>query len=209
MKERLFRMGVIAPLGLEFRQIAHLQSEAILIRRAGVGPANGASAAQSLIDEGCGLIVSWGFCGALGNLRVGDVVRAGRVIDASTNEQFQSSFSLPDTVISTHYVADGETKRHLADSGAVAVDMESASIARVCQVQEIAFAVLRVVVDDREANWPRLFERFSGASALRRLALGTRHPVVLSIALLNIYRGTLALKKLSVELEDFLEPACT
>ena len=201
--QRYIPIGVVAPMRIEFRQIAHLRSERLLIRHSGVGPDRASAAAIALIHEGCRLIISWGFCGALGNLEVGDIVRAGTVIDAATNQRLSSSLPLPDTVISTDQVAHRRRKVDLANSGAVAVDMESAAIARVCIAEKLAFAVLRVVVDDRQASWPSRFEDFSVAGPWGRLALAIQHPQELFVALSCIHRGKAGLKRLSSELEGF------
>lgn len=201
--ESYFRMGVVAPMRVEFNQIAHLRSARMLILRSGIGPANAAAATQALIDQGCKLIISWGLCGALENLEVGDIVRAGNVIDAATNQRFTSPLSLPDTVISTNHIADQRTKLDLANRGAVAVDMESAAVARTCVSEHIAFLVLRVVVDDKGATWPARIEHFSHAGPSGRLALLIRHPLELFVALYSIYRGKACLKRLSIELEDW------
>ena len=203
MFDRYFRIGVVAPMRVEFNQIAHLQSERILIRRSGIGPARAAAATRVLIGKGCKLIISWGFCGALSDLNVGDIVRAGIAIDAVTNQRFSSSLSLPDTIISASEVADPRRKVDLATSGAVAVDMESAAVARVCVTEKVTFAVLRVVVDDKAADWPSKLERFRDANLTARLGLAIRYPRELSVASRSIYRGKVCLKRLSVELGKF------
>ena len=199
-----FRIGVVAPMRIEFEQIALERSDRILIRRSGVGPSNATAAAKTLIGEGCELIISWGFCGALKNLEVGDIVRAGCVIDASTDERFTSQLSLPDVVISTNRVADRSRKLELGSSGASAVDMESAAIARTCLSANVAFAVLRVVVDDRNASWPARFDGFSNVSLPAKLVLALKHPFEFFHAGYSIYRAKTRLKRLSLELEGFL-----
>lgn len=199
-----FRIGVVAPMRIEFAQITPMRSDRLLVRRSGVGPAKAAAAAKTLIGDGCELIISWGFCGALTNLTPGDIVRAGCVIDESTDERFTSPLPLPDTVISTEEVAGRTRKSELASGGALAVDMESAAIARTCDAENVAFAVFRVVVDDQRANWPSKFDGSARMSLPGKLAVAMKHPLELIVAGYSIYRAKVALQRLSVELVALL-----
>ncbi len=131
-------------------------------------------------------------------------MRAGCVIDESTDERFTSSLPLPDTVVSTEEVADRTRKSELASGGALAVDMESAAIARTCDAENVAFAVFRVVVDDQRANWPSKFDGSARMSLPGKLAVAMKHPLELIVAGYSIYRAKVALKRLSVELVALL-----
>jgi hypothetical protein len=110
--------------------------------RVGVGVANGVPAAP---------VVSFGLAGALGDLRVGDVLDATRVVDESGAVLWEGAGlgvrgARAATVLGSDVlVHDAEERRRLREtSGADAVDMESGVLARAGRLA----GVVRAVSDD-------------------------------------------------------------
>jgi adenosylhomocysteine nucleosidase len=125
------------------------------------------------------MVLAAGFCGALeGSLRTGDLVLATEVIDAASGARWPTTWpgQLPPgpwqpplhrgpLVTVPRLAATPEQKQSLAATwGALAVDMESAALARLCQQAAVPFGCLRVVVDEANAPLsPRLVTLFSSA----------------------------------------------
>jgi len=110
--------------------------------RVGVGVANGVPS---------GPVVSFGLAGALGDLRVGEVLDATRVVDESGAVLWEGPGlgvhgARAATVLGSDVlVHDAAERRRLREaSGADAVDMESGTLARAGQLA----GVLRAVSDD-------------------------------------------------------------
>jgi hypothetical protein len=127
-------------------------------------------------------IISAGFSGALiDGLRVGDVVLASEVADlyggrwlAGWPGKAASSWPRKRLLSVPRIVARAEEKLHLERvHGAVAVDMETAAVARFCHRQEIPFGCVRAISDDVHTSLsPRLVSLLGGGriSPLRILS---------------------------------------
>lgn len=130
-------------------------------------------------------LVSTGFCaGLLPELRIGDLVLAdvvrhrGEEILVSPTLLRRAKVALDlgrhasrtGACESVSYVAGAANKRHLADAGAVSVDMESGPLARWARRKRVPFLSLRVVLDPLNVDLP-----FSVDDSPLGLAL--RHPV--------------------------------
>lgn len=104
----------------------------VVVRVSGVGRAAARAAALKLIvDVKPARVIAAGFCGALAlDLRVGDIVLSPHIVTVD------------------HLVATPADKARLrAETGADAVDMESAAVEAACREREVAFQALRVVSD--------------------------------------------------------------
>jgi adenosylhomocysteine nucleosidase len=136
------------------------------------------------------LVIAAGFCGALDDsLKTGDIVLATEVLDQSTGASWSTTWPphplsgrrepplhLGRMVSVPHLAATPKEKRALGkDLDAMAVDMESATLARMCHRAQVPFGCVRVVLDDQNTLLsPKLVGLLSSASASPwRVALAT------------------------------------
>lgn len=102
-----------------------------------------------------GVLYSAGYAGALEpGLKVGDVVRPGKVINAGDG----SRVGIPEgqgTLLSLAEVASVAQKSRLRESyGAQAIDMEAAAVARAAEARGVPFRVLKVISDEFKFELP-------------------------------------------------------
>jgi adenosylhomocysteine nucleosidase len=159
-----------------------------LLRVSGVGADNAARAARQLVAAGAGALLSWGVAGALDPaLGCGAVLLPAEVLRPASaagslppqrfatcrmwRERVAAALQLPAPVTagalltSARPVGAAELKTRLfQDTGAVAVDMESAAVAQVAAEHELPFITLRVVLDGASVSLP--------ASVMRTLEPG-------------------------------------
>jgi 4-hydroxy-3-methylbut-2-enyl diphosphate reductase len=150
-------MLVLAPLGVEAWALrAGLGSAAV--RRTGMGPKRAAAAGRDLRNSGSAALAVAGFCGALdpamgaGDLVVASEIRRnGSVVPCPSGPLLAASLrALGHTVhcgpiVSVDRVIRGRAMAELRDTGALAVDTESAWLADAAAGRP--FAVVRAVVD--------------------------------------------------------------
>jgi nucleoside phosphorylase len=129
----------------------------------GVGAENAYRAARDLIDRfAVCRIVTLGFAGALiDSLAEGDIIAADRVIDQQSALKFDcGGDSWPMTVarrgtlLASSEVITSATEKHvLAQTwSAVAVDMESAGVARAAAQRGIEFSAIKAITDTAEQS---------------------------------------------------------
>ena len=139
-----------------------------LVLETGIGAERTRSALQWLFEcrsrkegERCRFVVSAGFSGALqAGLRVGDIVLASEVIDLGGGRWPATwpgdipRFELPSGIrfgrlLSTpHLIGAAEAKAALGSRfAAAAVDMETATVARLCGQHRVAFGCVRAISD--------------------------------------------------------------
>ncbi len=132
-----------------------------------------AAEAQGPLDA----VLSVGVAGALvpkglpGASRVGDCRVLTEVIDARTGERFPllAGGEKALSIATTARVADASEKRRLFETyGAVMVDMEAATVARLAAMRAIPMFCIKAVSDDAEARLPDL-NRFIDATGQMRL----------------------------------------
>lgn len=134
-------------------------------------------------------IVSAGFSGALeASQQIGDLISATEILDLDGNH-WSATHSLSDAMPSgrlltvPQLVGDPREKQRLGQHyRADAVDMESATVARLCQEYRVPFACLRVISDDLNTPLsPHLVELLRrGRVSPSRLAWSVlRHPSLL------------------------------
>lgn len=158
------QVAVIVALKIEARTLDALpRPQRDGVRVSGPGPERAARAARDAIAGGAGALVSWGFAGGLRDgLDCGAVMLPARILDpdgewptdAAWRRRlagvFGRRFALSDEPIwSAPAVVDSpQAKRALQlQTGAAAVDMESAAIARAARHAGLPFMAIRVVAD--------------------------------------------------------------
>lgn len=132
------------------RQVVVYTSEGAVVAYAGMGPARAALAVQAALSVGpVTALLSVGLAGGCDpSVRVGDVVRAGVVVDTLTGERFSNSESSQVLVSAPSIVGVMEKKRLFAAYSATAVDMEAATVARLAQGNNLPFRAIKVISDD-------------------------------------------------------------
>lgn len=117
------------------------------------------------------LVVSVGWVGALApELGAGAICRPGCIIDARTGERFGSP-GAGSTLVTLDHVATRPEKRRLQQGyGAVAVDMEAATLARLSLAAGCDFRSIKAVSDASDAVLPDLnpFVTEAGQFAMAR-----------------------------------------
>ena len=131
---------------------------------AGMGASRVALAVQAAMDVlPVTDLISVGLAGACdAKLRVGEIVRAGVVVDARTGERFEDA-QFKQVLVSTDAIASVKEKARLhASYSAAAVDMEAASVARLAQSHVLGFHAIKAISDEAEFEVEGL-ARFSTA----------------------------------------------
>ena len=175
------RPGIVIPLRAESKGFAHLllheacvpSDHALpLLKVSGIGEKRARRAAASLVENGATALVSYGSAGGLHpSIRSGALVLPGKVISPSGKSFFpdRSWLKRLESTLRGHLAVSkgvlvesqtvlgnpGEKRRLHQRSGAIAVDMESASIAQVCEEAGIPFMAIRAVVDPPHMILPR------------------------------------------------------
>jgi adenosylhomocysteine nucleosidase len=120
---------------------------------AGMGPARATLAVQAAMSmKPITALLSVGFAGACDpSLHVGDIVRAGVVVDTQTGERFDNS-EYRQILASAPAIASVREKYRLRETYmASAVDMEASAVARIAQAHQLYFQATKVISD--EANF--------------------------------------------------------
>ena len=176
------RLGIVAAFAAESRHLRPLtpgSADGTLLVVSGMGGAAAASGARQLVDAGARALLSWGVAGGLDPaLPAGALFLPDEVISADgavyqTAREWRET--LATAVASCHPVTGGRlltSRRPLAsaadksialrESGAAAVDMESAAVAEVARAQGLPFLAVRAIVDT--ANDPLPMAAIAAAS---------------------------------------------
>ncbi len=184
------KIAIVIALGIER---ACLESEldddpssSIVLYQSGPGATRAAEAARTAVKTGASALVSWGLAGGLEpELKPGTVVipqrilvSSGSLIDTDRGWQarlvaaLQSEFIVHegDLLVSERLLATPRSKARAAlDSGAVAVDMESAAIATVAEEADLPVIAVRVVADGLADTLPADVSAWIDADGRRRL----------------------------------------
>lgn len=151
-----------ASIGVRWSARGMLAENAVLLVANGPGRLN----ALGALETACRVatiqgVVSTGFAGALApELHIGDVFLAQTVLEFGTGVEY--SVSLPECaepavrgrLLTIDSVAqDPATKAALRQTGADAVDMEAAALARAAQQRQLPFYCVRAVSDDARTSF--------------------------------------------------------
>jgi len=178
-------IAVVCAVPAERRALAELSGPDLAIHLSGMGAAAAGRTAALVTASPLRALVSAGFCGALSpTLRVGDLVAPDEVRDEDSGETFVPDPELlaaapgaRGTLVSALRLA--RTPADRARLEGVAVDLESAALARACQEAGVPFLALRAVTDEVSHRLPD-FDRLMDAAG--RLTPGAgllyflRHP---------------------------------
>jgi adenosylhomocysteine nucleosidase len=126
----------------------------------GIGAEHGRRATEAVIQKARpAKMISVGFAGALdSSLRVADIVEPRVVVNSADGSRTDTG-SGSGTVVSALSVAGPDQKRRLASSyGAIAVDMEGASVAMGAQAHGLEFAALKAISDEHDFAMPPVNE---------------------------------------------------
>jgi adenosylhomocysteine nucleosidase len=150
--------------------VVGLTAEARLLRgtgfSAGVGggtPAGAMRAAEDLIEQGAGALISFGLAGGLNPaLLPGAVLVPKRVVEGDASfvcdpglVAWLGGASVETMLAGTAIAVTVAEKRRLFEpSNADAIDLESGAVARVALAHGLPFAVLRAVADPAEQKLP-------------------------------------------------------
>jgi adenosylhomocysteine nucleosidase len=173
---------------------------------AGMGPARATFAVQAALSlKPVTALFSVGLAGACDpTLKVGDIVRAGTVVDTRSGERF-SDPQFKDVLVSSASIASVKEKLRLYTSyGAHAVDMEAATVARIAQAHEIGFHAIKVISDDATFELQELARFATQDGQFREVAFATHaalRPQMWSKLIHLAGNSKRALQSLTAELE--------
>jgi adenosylhomocysteine nucleosidase len=191
----------------------------VVVLETGIGAKRAATAIRWVLEQfQPRLVIACGFAGALSpTLKVGDVLIASEVVEPSEDDLHWPTAvpaelgDLPvgRLVTVAELVGRLAAKRSLArETGAVAVDMESATIAEACQAWRVPCAVVRAISDTADtALSPRLVALLSGGRVApwRVLAAVLRSPGLI-VELWRLARDTrIAARRLAAALERLIQ----
>jgi adenosylhomocysteine nucleosidase len=154
---------------------SELIAENIRVAYSGVGGENARVSAELLVKQGVSSLISWGCAAALDkSYQPGDLVLASHCIaadkveiNANGQDWLNSVLSMLTPVLaspiktgklaeSKEVISSSDDKARLGDStGAVALDMESATIAKVAQLHGLPFLAVRAVADPVTMDLPK------------------------------------------------------
>ncbi|MCI0350308.1 MAG: phosphorylase [Acidobacteriales bacterium] len=184
------RFGIVAALERELRPMtrrcarirttpdfAFFEFPDAVVVCGGIGKAAAARASEALVRAyQPAVLVSAGFAGAVRvELKVGDLLAAGEVLDVESGRKFPASGG-SGVLATITQIADREQKALLAACGISAVDMEAAAVALTAQKNGLHFLALKAISDDAEFEMPPMQRflsqgKFRAASFLAHVAL--------------------------------------
>ncbi len=152
----------------------------IAVIESGVGAALATRSTHALLDgHRPHWVLSVGFSGALQpHLKVGDLVVAqsivnsegkGLSVDVQMKSAPQDGLYVGKFLHTDHIIRTAAEKQRLGEeTGAIAVDMESLAVARVCAEQKVRFMAVRVISDDLSKDLPAEVLSVFGSSGFLR-----------------------------------------
>ena len=159
--------GISADAGLLRRGVHLYRVEGGVVVAAGMGAERAAVAVEAALAEGgVEMLVSTGLAGGCSAGAVaGSVIEATVAVDAKTGERFTSAAELAGesvTLATAETIASVREKARLAESyGAMLVDMEAATVARLARANGLGFRAIKGVSDGFEFELSSL-AKFAG-----------------------------------------------
>ena len=125
---------------------------------AGMGAARATLAVQAVMAaRPVTSLLSVGVAGACNPaLHVGDIVRAGLVVDSRTGEKFEDSRFRQVLVTGAEIASVAEKSRLHASYAADAVDMEAAAVARMARAHGLSFTAIKAISDEADFELQQL-----------------------------------------------------
>jgi adenosylhomocysteine nucleosidase len=158
------------------RIVLYANGDAVVVC-AGMGAARAALAVKAAMAAmPITALISVGLAGACDPaVRVGEIVRAGAVVDAKSGERFEDA-QFKQVLVSADAIASVREKArlHVAYSAA-AVDMEAAAVARLAQAHGLDFHAIKAISDeaDFDLEWLARFSTEDGQFREAAFALHT------------------------------------
>jgi adenosylhomocysteine nucleosidase len=166
------------------REVFSVLEDGSLLAVSGIGFAAAAVAARALVAAPVSALMTFGLAGGLDPaLESGAVVLPAQVISTSgarfdtcrswrarlAAEIGSSQAAVDGTLLSSALLLDSPAKKEamFQETGAVAVDMESAAVAAVAAAHQLPFVALRVIVDTASDALPRSVIAASQGGRLR------------------------------------------
>jgi adenosylhomocysteine nucleosidase len=155
-------VGVVAALGAEARALGTWDKTLLAV--SGMGPSSAGAAARRLIDAQVSALMTFGLAGGLDpSLKTGCIILPSQLI-SSDGARFRTCQSWRDRIVAALGSSMAVTQCTLLtssdvigtpaakaaafrDTGAAAVDMESAAVAEVAATHKLPFIAVRVIVD--------------------------------------------------------------
>jgi adenosylhomocysteine nucleosidase len=169
------RVGVLAPMKSELRPVARafalrpaqidgidvhtgvVGNAEVIATTTGIGTALATSATEWLLDVAeLDRVMVVGIAGGVGpSVGIGDVVIPEVVVDAPSGNAYRpAAIDGPaprgSIVTSDDFVVDPDRLAHLIAQGVVAVDMETGSVAAVCDRRGVRWSAVRAISDRAE-----------------------------------------------------------
>jgi adenosylhomocysteine nucleosidase len=118
---------------------------------AGMGAEQVARAVRAVLPMRPWELISVGLAGACDpNLKVGDIVRAGVVIDEKTGERFVNLKHDRNLVTTDEIINVDKKMRMRVAFDAAAVDMEAATVARMAKAAGVRFRAIKAISDEAD-----------------------------------------------------------
>jgi adenosylhomocysteine nucleosidase len=141
------------PLGDGFVHKGKIGDVEVIATITGIGPPAGADTAERLLSAmQFDHLMVVGIAGGLGQVEIGEVIVPDVVIDMATKAEFRPSplgatVSRGSLLMSAVLDAELDSYTRFVDEGALAVDMETAAVAEVCESHGIPWSVFRGISD--------------------------------------------------------------
>lgn len=165
------KLGILTGLAREVECLPQNEPN-LIITCSGASPDRAEALSRSLVNEGCGALLSFGVAGALSpDLSVGDIIiglgtidKNGNRLESAENWKSRVYDGLPKSKGAVKegwiYGSDLEidTRQMKAklfqQTGALCVDMESHRLAQIATANSIPFLAIRVISDDADRALP-------------------------------------------------------